>query len=437
MSKVFAVIRREIIERVRTKAFLISTFLLPVVMVGFMVLPALMMNSGERTERIAIVDASAAQIGTEVEAALSQVRLHKIGESGAKYDISVVPAVGREQAVQDSLVAITGFSREKMPSTLDGVLILTDSTLSSGKAEYLGSNAGSLQGVTSLQTALSQALIHIRLSDAGVDQAVVMRALGRADISSRKVTKGELTGASGEATFILAYGMGFLLYFVILIYGSQTATSVIEEKNSRIMEVLASSLTPFQMLLGKILGVGLTGLLQLGIWGGVVYLAGSQRGQIAALFGANAQAVSSLPIPTMPLDLLVIFLSYFILGFILYGALYAAIGSMVNSMQEMQQFMMPVTLLIVVGFFGVFAVMNDPTGTIGTVFSYIPFFAPMIVPVRWSMGAMAVPQLVASLAIMVVGILAVAWLAARIYRVGILMYGKKPTIKEVFRWVRS
>lgn len=438
MKKVFAVIRREMVERIRTKAFLISTFLLPILMVVMMVLPALMMGGGERTQRVAIVDGTPdGQLGAAVQTGLATATFTKDGESRPLYDVALIAAPNGVQLAEDSLVALTGFSREKMPTTLDGVLVLTSKTLESGEATYLGANAGSLQGVGALQATLSQALMRSRLRESGVDEALVMRAMMRADITSQKVADGKLTGESGEASFVLAYGMGFLLYFVILIYGAQTATSVIEEKTSRIMEVLASSLTPFQMLLGKIVGVGLTGLLQVGIWGGVVFVLSSQRAAIAGLVGLDASAMAAMPIPSMPLDLLVVFLLYFALGFVLYGALYAAIGSMVNSMQEMQQFMMPVTMLIVFGFFGVFAVMKDPTAGIGLIFSYIPFFAPFVMPVRWSMASVPVTQLILSLASMVAGILAVAWLAARIYRVGILMYGKKPTIREVFRWVRQ
>jgi ABC-2 type transport system permease protein len=276
-----------------------------------------------------------------------------------------------------------------------------------------------------------------RLSSAGVDPAIVGRALTPADLETRKVTDGQLTGESGTASFLLAYAMGFLLYFGIFFYGQQTATSVIEEKNSRIMEVLASSLTPFQMLLGKIVGVGLTGLLQLAIWGGVMFIALSRRAQIAGLFGADPATVAALPLPSFPSDLLVIFLLYFVLGFMIYGALFAAVGSMVNTVQEMQQFLFPVMMLIIFAFLGMFAVLKDPTAGIGVTFSFIPFFAPIVMPVRWSMASVPIGQLVLSLTGMVVGVLAVAWLAGRIYRTGILMYGKKPTVREVFRWIKA
>ena len=437
MKKIWAIVRRELVERVRTKAFLLSTFLFPVFIVGMMVLPALLMTGTERTKRIAIVDGTTDNLGAQLQAGLASRTFRKAGEDLPRYDIALVQADGRVDAIRDSLVAMTGYSREEMPETLDGVLVITDATMEGGDAAYLGGDAGSLEGVGDLQRALSNVLMQTRLSNAGVDPAIVGRALTPADVDAQKVTDGRLTGESGAASFILAYAMGFLLYFGIFLYGQQTATSVIEEKNSRIMEVLASSLTPFQMLLGKIVGVGLTGLLQLGIWGGVLFLAGSQRTRLAELFNVDPTAMTSIPIPAFPPDLLAIFLIYFALGFLIYGALFAAVGSMVNTIQEMQQFIFPVMMLIIVAFFGMFAVLNDPTAGIGVTFSFIPFFAPIVMPVRWSMASVPTGELVLSLAGMIVGVLAVAWFAGRIYRTGILMYGKKPSVREVFRWIKA
>jgi ABC-2 type transport system permease protein len=213
--------------------------------------------------------------------------------------------------------------------------------------------------------------------------------------------------------------------------------SVIEEKNSRIMEILASSLRPFQMLMGKVLGVGAVGILQMGIWGGTIYLLGQNRDRIASLFNLPADAMAQLPIPTLPTDLLIVFMVYFALGFLVFGALYAAVGAMVNSTQEAQQAATGVTMLIMVGFFGMFAVIKDPNGSVGSVMSLIPFTAPFVMPVRWSMSSVPITDLALSLAAMVVGLLLVVWLAGKIYRTGILMYGKKPSLREVFRWIRS
>lgn len=437
MSKVFAVIRREFVERVRTRTFLVSTLLLPLLMAFGMIVPALLMRGGERTIELAIVDGTDDALGARIELGLQGIMLDRKDEKLPRYRITRVPAVGHVEAARDSLLALTGFARKERPESFDGVLVVTPSTLAEGKAQYFGANVGSIETMGQLRGAISQVLVATRLEQRGVDPSILATAMARAELVTTKVSDGKTTGQSGEASFALAYAMGFILYLGIILYGSQTATSVIEEKTSRIMEVLASSLTPFQMLLGKVLGVGFTGLLQLGIWAGTLYVVSSQRALLANLFGLDPAAMQSLPIPSMPADLLVVFLGYFLLGFLLYGALFAAIGSMVNSMQEAQQSMTPVTLLIMIGFFGVFSVINDANSTVAVTMSYIPFFAPFVMPVRWSMSSVPALQLALSLAMMVGGLLAVTWLAGRIYRTGILMYGKKPSLAEVWRWIRA
>jgi ABC-2 type transport system permease protein len=438
MKKIIAVVRREFVERVRTKAFVISTVLLPVFMVAMVLLPALMMSGGDRTSRVAVVDASTTGLGQPVSHALNAEKLGRGDGAKARYTVEVFPATRDELAkVRDGLIAQTGFSGDKHKDGWNGVLVLTDDTLATGKVSYYGGNVGSLESMSKLQRAISNALAGVRLAKSGVDAALVKQAMKPADLDTTKVSDGKLTGQSGKESFMIAYFMGFILYIAILIYGQQTMTSVIEEKTSRIMEVLTSSLTPFQMLLGKVIGVGSAGLAQMAIWGGTVFVLSSQRMPLAGMFGMSADAAQSFPIPSMPPGLLVVFLLYFALGFMLYGALYAAIGAMCNTIQETQQYAIFVTVFIIVGFFAVFALIKDPTGPLGVTMSYIPFFAPFTMPVRWSLTSVPPLELVASLGLMVVTLLACVWLAARIYRTGILMYGKKPSWRELWRWIRA
>ena len=436
MNKIIAVIRREYVERVRTRTFLLSTLFLPVLIVVMAVVPALMMRGGDRTSRIAMVDGTTNGVGEQAATALSSQKLSDKPDAAPRYTVSRVAAAGRVDAVRDSLVALTGFSKSKMSDSWDGVLVVTDDAVTSGKVVYLGNNVGSFESMALIRGVFSRVLATSRLAKSGVDPALVMGAMSPADLQTTKVTDGKTTGQSGEASFFIAYFMGFVLYLGIILYGQQTMTSVIEEKTSRIMEVLASSLTPFQMLLGKVIGVGLVGLTQMTIWGGSVFLVGSNKARIAGIFGVSTDAMQSFPIPTMAPDLLVIFLLYFTLGFLLYGALYASIGSMVNTVQEAQQSAVFVTLVIMVGFFSVFALIKDPTGPMGVTMSFIPFFAPFVMPVRWSLASVPPAQLALSLGLMVLGLLACVWLAGRIYRTGILMYGKKPSFRELFHWIR-
>ncbi|HXE77436.1 MAG TPA: ABC transporter permease [Rhodanobacter sp.] len=438
MKKILAVVRREFVERVRTKAFVISTVLLPVFMVAVVLLPALMMSGGDRTSRVAVVDASSTGLGQPVSHALESEKLGNGPNAKARYTVQVFPATSDDLTnVRDDLIASTGFSGDKQKDGWNGVLVLTDDTLATGKLSYYGGNVGSLESMSKLQRAVSNALVGVRLGKSGVDAALVKQAMKPADMNTTKVSDGKLTGQSGAESYMIAFFMAFLLYMAILVYGQQTMTSVIEEKTSRIMEVLTSSLTSFEMLLGKVLGVGSAGLAQMAIWGGTVFVLSSQRTPLAAMFGMSADAAQSFPIPSMPPGLLVVFLLYFALGFMLYGALYAAIGAMCNTVQETQQYAIFVTMFIMVGFFAVFALVKDPTGPLGITMSYIPFFAPFTMPVRWSLTSVPPLELALSLALMVVALLACVWLAARIYRTGILMYGKKPSWRELWRWVRA
>ena len=435
MNKTFAVIRREFTARVRTKAFVISTVLFPFFIVLMVVLPGLLMSASDHTARVAIVDAGTSGLGNSVA---SDLRAQKLGHGGHRYRVQVftVPPAAMAQK-RDALIARTGFSRDKHPDGWDGVLVLPADALASGKVAYYGSDVGSLKSMQGLRSSVSSVLTTLRLNREGVDTALVQRAVERAHLDTIKVSDGVQTGQSGAASFIVAYAMGFLLYFAILLYGQQTMSSVIEEKSSRIMEVLTSSLTPFEMLLGKVLGVGLAGLTQMTIWIGTVFVVGSLRMQLGAMFGVGAQAMLSVPIPSVSGSLMAVFLIYFALGFLLYGALYAAIGSMCNTIQETQQYASFVTMLILFGFLAVFSLINDPTGSLGVVFSNIPFFAPFTMPVRWSLTSIPIGQLLLSLALMVAALLACVWLAARIYRTGILMYGKKPSWRELLRWIRA
>lgn len=437
MNKTFAIVRREFVARVRTRAFVIATLLLPLFLVIVSVVPAMMMRGGDRTTRIAIVDATTDGLGARVEAALAGESLSAKPDAPKRYSVRRVDAAGRFATVRDSLVAQTGLSRDKYPETLDGVLVLGDSMLQSGNVEYLGSNTSGFESMALLEGSLSRVLRQTRLAHSGIDPAVLNDALKGADLKTTKVSGGKATGESGAASFMIGYFMAFVLYLGVVLYGQQTMMSVIEEKTSRIMEVLVSSVRPFQMLLGKILGVGLTGLLQMAIWGGTLYLVTSQRIHIAALFHVSPDAMQQFPIPTMSAALFAIFLAYFILGFLLYGALYAAIGSMCNSTQDAQQYVAVLTPMLMISFFAVFAIFKDPTGGIGVPMSMIPFFSQIAMPVRWSLSAVPPAQLVTSLALGIGALLGVTWVAGRIYRTGILMYGKKPTFREIFRWIRA
>lgn len=437
MRKVWAVIRREVVERVRTRAFILSTLLFPLLMAVLVVLPAFLMGRTSGTRSVALVDATSDGLGTRIEAAMQAERISQRTDALPRYRVQRFLAVGRATEVRDSLVPYTGLSR-KRAGGWDGILVVTDSTAPTGRADYYGANVASFRDMEELERTMRPLVIARRLQGLGVDLETVLKSVRGIDLATTKVSNGRLTGESGASTFALAYAMGFILYFALLLFGTQVMTSIIEEKTSRIVEVLASSLTPFQMMLGKVVGVGLVALLQLSIWAGIAaFLAGNQA-RILQLFGAApaaGQAVFSLP--ALPADLLIVFFLFFALGFLLYAAAYAAVGAICSTVQDSQQLQMPVMLFVLAGFFSTFALMRDPNGTAAQVLSFVPMLAPFAVPLRYSISPISPLELAASLAVTLLGMLLIVWLASRIYRVGILMYGKKATLRDMVRWVRT
>jgi ABC-2 type transport system permease protein len=436
MHKIWAVIRREFVERVRTRAFILSTILGPVFFAVMFILPGYLMSRDTGVKRIAVVDGTTSEFGRKIASALEASRSGPGTAAPARYAITRVPAAGREMEVRDSLVRMTGLSQKSIHG-FEGLLLVSDSSLVTGRLHYLGANVGSFRDVGELEGVTRRLVVVERLTGMGVDPSQVMKSQEGIDLVTAKVADGKLTGESGAATFLLAYAMGIILYIALLIFGSQVMMSIIEEKTSRIVEVLASSLTPFQMMLGKVVGVGLVALLQIGIWTGAATLFSTYKEPIMAALGVANTGPLPLSLPSMAPDLFLVFLIFFGLGFLLYAAAYAAIGAMCNTTQDAQQLQFPVMMFVIAGFFSVFALIRDPNGTAAQVLSYVPPLAPFVVPMRYSIAPLPWTQLGGSILAAIVGLMLVVWVASRIYRVGILSYGKKATLRDMVRWIRT
>lgn len=412
--------RREFVERVRTKTFWIWTFLGPLMLVGLIAFQIFLATrtGGERT--VAVVDgttnAGGSRVSAELRASLARFRF-----------ATVVSRPG----VLDSLRTAVVDKR------LDGFLIVTDSTFTKGVAEYRGSNASSVSDMETLERALRQVVFSSRLEHAGIDPKVVKQADLRINLATLKITKQGVTGETGGQAVALAFGMAIVLYLAILIYGIQVMSSVLEEKTTKIVEVLISSLRPFQMMLGKVVGAGAVGLVQLAVWATSFVVLTSNQGRLASLLGKSPAGMGGFRVPQVAPATFGVFLMYFLLGYFLYAAIFAAVGAMSNSEQEARQVQAPVTMLLVVPYISFFGILNDPHGSLATWMSLIPFFSPIAAPVRWAASPMPMLQLVASLAFLVATVIGVTWAASRIYRVGILMTGKRPSMRELLRWIRT
>jgi ABC-2 type transport system permease protein len=435
MRKAWVVAKREFVARVKTKQFVIATAFGPALLAVLFVAPILLQQN-TRAKRIVVVDAAEGGLGERVEAMLTRATRNGKPDGEHRYVTSRVEAVGRLEQVRDSLVALVD-RRELGDAGLDGILLVTDEVLATDTLHYLGGNVGSPSEMGNLSRTVREAVLTERLTQAGISPAVLMETVKPIELVTAKVSQGTLTGQSGAASFLLAYVMSFVLYMALLIYGVQVMTSTVEEKTNRINEVLVSSLRPFELMLGKVLGVGSVALLQLSIWAGATFGLTQARGGIAGLAGMSPEAVAALPIPEISLGLLVVFLVFFVLGFFFFSAAYAAVGSTCNTVQETQMASLPVTLVVVSGLFVMFKLLGEPNGQLAHVLSLVPPLAPFVTPARYSLSPLPLPELLLSVAVTALGVLAMAWVAGRIYRVGILMYGKRATVREIVRWIRA
>jgi ABC-2 type transport system permease protein len=437
MRKFLAVVTREFRERVRTRSFVISTVLIPLFFTLMIAGQIVLSTRGAGTWRIVVVDAAQGSLGARVEAALRDVKVGTGANAAQKYRVErIAAAPGRIDAVKDSLIPLTG-KREEIPGKLDGFLLVTEDALASGEIPYYGGNVGSLSEMGNLQAALRPVMLTERLVREGVAAEAVQQASGQVELVTSKVTDGKLTGESGESSFFLVYVMTLMMYFALLFYGIQVMSSVLEEKTSRIVEVLASSVTPFQLMLGKVVGVASVGLFQLGIWAMAGLYLTANVAPILSILHMSSDAAKGVQLPTVTLPLLAVFLFFFVLGFFLFASLYAAVGAMCSSQQDANQTQHPVTIGIVLGLMTMFPLMNDPNSTLARTLSLIPFTAPFATPIRYSVAPLPLVELLLSILATIAGVLIMCWIASRIYRIGILAYGKRPGLAELWRWVRT
>lgn len=417
MRKVWAVVRREFVERIRSRWFWVMALLGPLFFGAVFFLPTLLAGRSG-VKNIVVVDATTTAVGARIA--------QRLGETETFRAVRL-RATGN---VIDSLTAEVGAKR------LDGFLIVTDAAVDSGTAEYRGSNVSAFGAIGTLERTLGEVVTSARLERAGVDPRVVAQARVRIALETKKIAGGRTTSESAAQSFSLAYFMGIILYTAILIYGINVMGSVLEEKTTRIVEVLVSSLRPFQLMLGKVLGVGAVSVFQFLIWGVSARVLFSQRRHFAGpedLSDAN----QVFQIPHVSAATAAVFAAYFLGGFFLYAAMFAAVGAMSSSEQEARQAQQPVTWLLILSFVSMFAMLSDPNSAFAVTLSLVPFSAPIAMPVRWAAGTLPTYEIGLSLAILAASIVAVTWIAARIYRVGMLMTGKRPTLKELARWVRA
>jgi ABC-2 type transport system permease protein len=457
MRKLLAVIKREYVQRVRTKFFVIMTVLGPFMLVVFTIVPGLLFSikAGGDT-RIAVVDQtegmklyepirnsllnniprdendSPAGIAGNVNSN-SKDRIEKTGKS-LKVSFSVEPANSSGRALEDVKHELNDRIGR---GELDGYLVIPPDILknSLSKPAYYGRNVGDVITRGQISDRLNRAVIRERLIANGVNEQYIEDLSKPVELAAYPVNeKGEEGVKDSGAGFVMIFVIAFLIYITVLLYGQVVLGAIVEEKETRIAEILFSSVRSSVLMIGKLIGVSLVALTQLGIWTlAFVLLALFGVGMLAAQ-GVNLENVS---IPALPPLFFVYFFLFFVLGYFIFATIYVLIGSMVTTTQEGGQMAMPVVFLLMAGYILAFPVLRSPNSSFAFWVSMFPFFSPITMIVRIVSQTPPVWQIALSLGIGAVTVVLLLWLASRIYRIGMLMYGKKATIPEVMRWVRQ
>ena len=427
MDKLIAVIKREYMERVRSKWYILSTLLGPIFFGVIFIVPMVISartHASADLSHIVILDATGTQLGHRVARTLAG------GISGeeSRADVRVVTpstlAAAESTATRDVM---------RVNDPMLGYLVLDSATLAGKRERYAGRNASTLVDVRQLEDAVRSSLLAQRLEHEGLDSTRI-RALTNVNLemrSERLTDRGREVG--GIASAIFSYVIAFVLYMMLVLYGQQILRGVMEEKTSRVAEVVIASVSTDTLLAGKVIGVGAASLTQIVAWSlltGAVY---KGRGLILAKFGVGSMA---LPLPHLGLVAGILLLLFFVLGFIFYAALFAAMGSTVSNEQDVQQASLPIMLMLVASIVFVQPILLDPASTFSKVMSWLPFSAPMLMPLRMTLVQIRWYELTAVLLGLLAGCGLATWFAARVYRVGMLMYGKRPTFRELARWVR-
>jgi ABC-2 type transport system permease protein len=431
MRNVLLIIQREYLVRVRTKAFIIFTVLMPLFVGSLIVLPAKLAMKGSGVRRVVIVAADAAlansvknelsvaHVSDEEEAPASQSRKSPRPE----FDVSV--ETSPTEALRQRLI-----SRVRQ-GHIDAFAWIDPDAVTTRKGTYYSRNGGDFVEGALFSRALRVALSQSELASHGFSPAQAKTILGPVDVDTVHIDKEGANKSNGLGAFLLPFLLLFAIYMTVLIYGIYVMRSVIEEKSSRIVEVLLGSVTPMQLMAGKIIGVGAVGLTQIAIWFATGTLLGT--GGYAVLHQFLGDSMKDAHVPTVAILLFPVF---FVLGYATYSCLYAAIGAMCNSDEEAQQLQFPVTFPLVMCMVFAMSIMRDPNTPVAFWLSMFPLTSPIIMFVRVSVNMPPTWEIALSIAISLVSLYFLVWLSSRIYRVGILMYGKRPNLPEILKWIR-
>ena len=418
------IVKREFNAKVRNKSFIVMTFLSPILFTAMAALVGYLAS---------VNDNEVVKVAIHDQAGLLEPDF-KNSENTEYINLSQMPLAAAKEKAAESYEGLIYVPNVANPAEL------------ATKVEYISNDSPSMEFIGEMEDVVNDKLFKYNLEKEAIDYKKIESAKIESDIHLSKFSGEESLRWLNEIKIAIGFASGYLIMMFIIIYGNMVMRSVIEEKTNRIIEIIISSVKPFKLMMGKIIGTSLAGILQFLIWivlGSLLMFAVSsmfeiQTGGTAATpemmneMQAYLHEIWNLPLATISIS----FLVYFIGGFFLYSSIYASIGAAVDSETDSQQFLLPIILPLMLGVYvGFFTVINDPHGTVATVFSMIPLTSPIVMLMRLPFG---VPlwQIILSVTILFATFFLVVWFAAKIYRIGILMYGKKPTYKEIFKWLK-
>jgi len=409
MRNIFLIARREYLERVRTRGFMVATILIPLLMGGGIATSILIAKHAKSSSHIVIVSSDLA-LATDVEK-----QLNTDTDRNMQLNVIAPPSENTRPALQ----------RELKAKDIDGYLWITPSAQDDQKPgiEYRQGSSADLATRDTVRSALSRVLTRERLAKRGMSAAEVETLMAPVDMNAANEEQDNTT-----ASFAGAYVLFFLMYMVIMLYGMNVARSIIEEKTSRVFEVMLATVKPSEMMAGKVIGVGSVGLTQVSLWMLAAVILTATPLMTHLLGGGTHISISAQQV--------VFFIIYFLLGYLLYSSIAAALGAMTNSEQELQQLNMFLVMPLAFCMVTLPLVLNAPQNVWSRILSIVPFFSPLLMYMRISVSPVPWYEIAISIVLMMVAIYAVIWIASRIYRVGILMYGKKPNLPEILRWMK-
>ena len=421
MRKIWLVIKREYMVRIRSKAFIFTTIALPVFIAGTMILTSVLMTrESDHTLKIALLD----DAGFSKNIAAGFTAKLKNGQPL----FQLVRTIEQPQSDQQARDELADQVRE---GALDCYLVVPKGVLEGKAVEFHTQNPGDFVTAAAIHDAVDHAVISQRLSNRGIRIENWTDLVRSAAFTLVKIGKRAESEDQGE-TFAVVFSLVMILYMTLIVYGVATMRSVLEEKTSRVVEILVSSSRPYHSLAGKILGIAGVGFTQFLIWTITGVLISTYGGAIASAVRPGV----SMPQFHIPISLLIYAVLFFLVGYFLYASIYAAVGAMVSSDEELQQVQVPVTMLIVFAFVLYPAVMRDPTSKFSIIASLIPFFSPILMVFRIGLQTPPFWQIALALALGIATTVGLVFVSAKIYRVGILMYGKRPSLVELLTWLK-